>query len=68
MVILKLSTTFYTITALHILSKISNLEYPWVRKLSENTFHSWKVTPLYLINTKFENFFGISFEFNYISR
>ena len=40
-------------------NKIIALQCSWIRRLYDNSFHEWKLTPLYLI----EKLFGISFKF-----
>ena len=41
-------------------NKIIALQCSWIRRLYNNSFHEWKLIPLYLI----EKFFGRSFKFH----
>ena len=41
-------------------SKIIALQCSWIRRLYDNSFHEWKLIPLYLI----EKSFGTSFKFH----
>ena len=40
-------------------NKIIALQYSWIRRLYDDSFHEWKVIPLYLI----EKSFALSFKF-----
>ena len=43
-----------------ILSKIIAFQCSWIRRLDDNSFHEWKLIPLYLI----EKSFGAAFKFH----
>ena len=43
-----------------ILNKIISLQCSWIRRLYDNSFHEWKLIPLFLI----KNSFGSSFKFH----
>ena len=43
-------------------TKISSLQYPWVKKLYDQNFHDWKLIPMHFIN----NTFGKNFIFHSI--
>ena len=43
-----------------ILNKIISLQYSWIRRLYDYSFHEWKLIPLFLIR----NSFGNSFKFH----
>ena len=44
----------------YIFSKITNLQCSWVKRLYDDSFHAWKVTPLFLI----KNHLGKNFVFH----
>ena len=35
----------------HINKKIASLQCSWIKRLYDDSFHEWKLTPLHLINT-----------------
>ena len=45
---------------INILNKIISLQCSWIRRLYDNSFHEWKLIPLFLI----KNSFGSSFKFH----
>ena len=44
----------------YIANKIIDLQFSWIVRLYDNSFHEWKLIPLYLI----EKYFGSSFKFH----
>ena len=40
-----------------VLFKIISLQYSWFRRIFDNSFHLWKVIPLFFINKKFGEYF-----------
>ena len=45
---------------INILNKIISLQCSWIRRLYDNSFHEWKLIPLFLIKKSF----GSSFKFH----
>ena len=44
----------------YIANKSIDLQFSWIVRLYDNSFHEWKLIPLYLI----EKYFGSSFKFH----